>query len=479
MRLLQITTTEPQRIGLLEHVAAAEHIGENACPFLFIEAPMTKEDDGWFIRRCEVRAQMEMLRARELAHPEGAPVAEMPEDDDADTDLGRFCLTLAQAVKCCGAPIGGLVVVLTPMAMEDPLRWREEVAALVARPELSRVRWVIVDLQEPTCMDIARGLEKKARIVYARLDMKAVEADVDALLAGTETAPPGAGGLRLSGAAGPDEAPPKRYNAQTTTPEQIEKLAAEAGVPPAVLQVEPMQKLRGMITGAARAMRKGDVFEAISKQREARAFCRTIGWRKGAVMMALLLGGYALQADAPKTASAIFMEARAEATDEGMAEQAAQAQMALAAGLLLERKEDEAARAFAEAGRLAESLGSSVMAIEGYRMCGQLCMARGDDKHAAQAFVRALECAGEAKPEEKALSSAPEAARALATICRSHELVPQADALEAQALAMEQRPQVDETMEQRPQVDETMEQRPQVDERMAQQPQVEESGHVG
>ncbi|UQA63218.1 hypothetical protein [Polyangium aurulentum] len=438
LRLLHVTTADAIRIPVLEHVMAAEHDAENLCPFVCLEAPVEEGDDGWGIRAVELRVDMEALCEREATAPEGAAeVRSMPAEARAKTDLGRFLLELRVAVQCLGKPLAGLVVVLSPVWVRDVARWQEDVRALLAREDLGRVRWVLVDLEEPISLDVARGLGASAYLVDARIDVAALQEESDALAASIESAPSGAWGARATGAAGPDEAPPPRYNARALDPEELRALAEGANLPPEVLSVEPMQKLRALITGAARAARNRDVAGAVAKQREARAFCKGIGWRKGAVMMACLLGGYALQAGAPRAALDIFTEARDEATEEDMAELAAQAEMARGTCLLLEKRDDEAARSFAEAGMLAGELGSKVMAIEGYRMCGQILLGRGDEKHAVQAFVRALEYAEGATPQERATSSAAEAMHALASVCRAHRLGAQADALEAQAAAME------------------------------------------
>jgi hypothetical protein len=360
----------------------------------------------------------------------------MPEEAKADSELGVFCLELKAALKCLGKPLEGLVIVLTPVWVHDPARWVEDVAALVARRELSGVRWIVVDLDQPHCAGIGERLGESGHTVDARLAPKAVEADSVALLEGVLSAPKGATGMQLVGAAGPDEAAPLRVHERLASPEEIRAAAEKTGVPEAVLQIEPMHKLKGLIMEAAGAMRKRDPKHGVAKQREARAFCRGIGWVQGAVMLALMLGGYVMEANAPKTAGEIFVEAREEAKAAGIAELATQAQIAIGSGLVFEQKWEDAALAYVEAGRLAAEMGSTLMAIEGYRTAGQFLMARGDHEHAAQAFAHALKHAGKANPMEQKLSSAPEAARALASICRAHELKVQAESLEAQADTM-------------------------------------------
>ena len=144
-----------------------------------------------------------------------------------------------------------------------------------------------------------------------------------------------------------------------------------------------------------------------------------------------------MQGHAPDTAAAIFREARADAEAQKAPELAAQAQIALAAGLFAAKKTEEAALAYAEAGQLAAASGARMLAVEAYRMCGQLVAAQGDFPHAGQAFWRAIEIASDGEPEEWRLSSAPEAARALAALFRNHDRPETAECLERLAVEME------------------------------------------
>jgi hypothetical protein len=70
-------------------------------------------------------------------------------------------------------------------------------------------------------------------------------------------------------------------------------------------------------------------------------------------------------------------------------------------------------------------------------MAGQLLAEDGKLDDAARCFHRALEVAESGEPADRALSSAPDAAKTLAALCRRHGLVAQAEALEAQAARLE------------------------------------------
>lgn len=448
LRMMHVTTSDPIRISALEHIAAAEHHQDNLCPFVFLEAPTETTDDGWEIRSEELRADMEELAELHEKAGEGVTVRAMPREARAPSALGRFGLELRAALGCLGAPLAGLVVVLSPVWVRDAKQWMEDAAALVERPDLARVRWVIVDLDEPICAPVAEKLAKAALVVDARLDTGDVQRDVEAMFSAAASAPPGADGMRIAGMAGPDEAPPPhKVRTPPLTPQQArviaegrEKAHAEAiekGIPEALLRPEPMRKLRGFVMGAAGAMIKGEASRAVAFMREAKALCRTAGLGKLAVMMGLVMGGFAMQARAPDTAAAIFREARAEADAAELPALSAQAQLAVGSGLLAAGKPGEAALAFAEAGQLAAAQGERMFAIEAYRMAGQVLVSQRDFEHAAGAFWRAVQIASDGEPEEWRLSSGPEAARALGRIFREHGSADRAVWLERVAVEME------------------------------------------
>jgi len=184
-------------------------------------------------------------------------------------------------------------------------------------------------------------------------------------------------------------------------------------------------------------MSNGEASRAVAVMRDARRFCRQSGLTRLVPMMGLMIGGYAMQARAPMTASTCFREARADAETVGAPELVAQAQMAIAAGLLASHKNAEAALAFAEAGKLAAGVGARVMATEAYRTSGEILVGLRDFEHAVGAFWRAVQIASDGEPQEWRMSSGPEAARALARIFKEHGNDERAVWLERVAVEME------------------------------------------
>lgn len=156
--------------------------------------------------------------------------------------------------------------------------------------------------------------------------------------------------------------------------------------------------------------------------------------------MALVLGGYGLQAGHAAAAAEIFRDARDRATAQSLPELAAQAELARASALLVGKQTDAAAVVYADAGALAESAGVALLAIEAYRMAGQLLLSHGREPQAVATWRRALAVADAAPPEQQEGSSASDVARALAVVCRRHGLQEQARALDEQAASYEAPP---------------------------------------
>jgi tetratricopeptide (TPR) repeat protein len=437
VRLLHVVTTGPLRLAVLEHIAAAEHLGESRCPFFVLEAPCEAEDNGWTARTDELRDDGEELCELLERSDEGialAPVRAASTDTRTKTPFARFGVELRALVERLQAPLEGVVLVLAPLWVRAPKPWIEELTVLLCQNGFASVRWVIVDLEDAVCAPLSRALGRRARHVDARVDAAAARAETDEMLAAIKAAPSGATGARLCGAAGPPELPPPRKNEATAlTP----ALAMAAGVPEPLTNAALLQQLRALTLGAARSTRDGNAPEATRQQREALELCLNARLVRESVVMELVLGGYVLQGGAHTHALDVFHRARQRAEAAGFAELAVQAQLAVAGSLFAQRRTAEATAAYVEAGQLGAALRSPVLAIESYRMAGQLLAASGMVDFAGAAWRRALDLANAATPLDRKASSAAETARALAALCRTHRLTEQAAALEAQAAAIE------------------------------------------
>ena len=436
LRVMHVATSGLLRNTVLQHLTATELLKANTCPFFVLQAATEPEDDGWALRADELRAEWEELYQEVSGSEEFVPL--WPEQR-AQTPLGRFVLELREALAALRAPMTGIVVVLAPVWVRDVKRWREDLTALLEARYLSRARFVVVEADEAYSLPVMESLGTAVERVDARIDDAVLKDEMDARMEAMKNAPPGATGPQLIGAAGPSVAPPPRKDAPPAlSPEQREAMAKQAGIPAAMLDPDAMRDLQVLVLSAAAAMRDQNAVEAVQLQRQARDLCVDRGLTREAVVNELVLAGYALQGGNPEGALEVFRDARKRAEGAQLAEMAVQAQMAVGSCLLVLKRPETAAGAYAEAGNMGVAAGAPILAIEAYRMCGQLLVSKGQLEDGATAFRRALDTAEKAGEDAKKNSSASEAARALAGVCRKHGLTQQAESLEAQAAAIEQ-----------------------------------------
>lgn len=439
VRVLHVLTSQLLRTPVLEHLCANEYYDFNTCPFFVLEGATEPGDDGWLVRCEELRGDWEALAAEA---PEGAMAPLWPAQR-AQAPVARFGLELGAALSLLRPPMTGLVIVLAPLVLRDAPQWRRDLGILLRERALSRARFILVELEEaasyPVLDELPAGSVER---VDAKIDDRALAAEMDQRIDLMANAPPGATGPILAGAAGPRVAPPpRRRQATPMTPAQREERAKELGIPAAYLDPDVMQALRVLVMRAAQALRDGRAPEAVRYQREARDHCVAHGMPREAVVAELVLAGYVLQGGSPERALDVFRDAARRAETGQLGDLAVQAHMAIASCLLVLERVEDAAVAYAEAGKLGMASGATVLAIEAYRMCGQLLASRNRLEEAATAFRRALEAADRTPPEQRPATSAPDAARQLAALCRKHGLHQQADSLEAQAAALEEIPE--------------------------------------
>ncbi|RKG96085.1 hypothetical protein D7V97_36110, partial [Corallococcus sp. CA053C] len=397
----------------------------------------------------EVRSDWDELRALLAQDTPAIALSGMAPAPRAQEPLVRFGLDVSEALRRLVSPLDGLVLVLAPVWVGDARKWAQDIQLLLARPELARARWVVVESDGPHLTTLVQSLGAQAESVDARVSDAAVAGNMAQVLAAMTAASAGATGFQAIGAAGPRADPPPRQVSTASLNQAqpqggvdggMQKGATFMGIPSALMDKEFQKALRLKVFGAAHSLREGRAAEAVREQTEARDLCLAAGLMREACTLEVALGGYVMQAGQPQKALQLFREAGARATSQGLPEVAVQAQLAQGAALLTLQRTDDAVIAYSEAGRLGMEGSSPVLAIEGYRMAGQLLAARGRLQEATFAWRRALETAEKASPDERRSSTAPEAARQLASLCRKHGLKAQAESLEAQALVLESPP---------------------------------------
>jgi tetratricopeptide (TPR) repeat protein len=442
LRLLHVVTSNELRLSVLQQIAAHEHLPGNRAPYFILETPYEPDANGWDDRALELRADMDELR--DLLAKAERPVALPPMPDAArgPTGMAAFAVDLRAAVDCLTPHLEGIVTVLAPVWVNEPQGWVRDLDRLLARPELAQVRFVVVDIGEPLAQPISDRLGALAEQVDARIDRRRFDAEMRAQLANMKDASAATGGMAMGGFPGPKGVvpPPRPRAAAPAGPEQLAKAAAEAGVPVAVLDPAKMQQIRVAILGAAHAASEKRFDAAVQHQLEARDLCGEHGLFEQVVTMEVMLGSYMLQAGRPDLALDVFARAVEEAKRRGFGQLAVQAQMAKGSAYFLLKRELDAITAYAEAGRLGAELDAPILAIEGYRVAGQYLAQRGDVGGAAKAFQRALDLAHELPPEDRATTTAAEAARKLAALCRKHGRTIEADYLNALAADLESPP---------------------------------------
>ncbi len=441
LRLLSVRSSGELRKVAASHLQRLEFHADNRSPWVVLEEPWTAEDDGWQARANRLAEDWERRRqafAKEgialpavVAQGEGGARARPPSGGRAAGPEARLLPFVQAASDVLGAarePLRGLVLVLAPSSVEQGAALEAELEVLLAVERLAACRWVLVlgdDVAPPR-----RLLEKLGAAALecdARVDPAAVERDAEALATPDVRA----------GLAGPRGVkPPRRVDDPAELPpEQRDAELRKAGVDPRYLDEAP--QLRARVVGAALAMKRGQGAEAVRLQREARDLADGLGLHPVKVIcqiaLASYLSGLGHEAEALRELEAAALHAKARA----LPVQESQAQLALGLLHALGRRRPQATEAYVRAARAAEAGESPLIAIEAWRLAGQLALEGKLPGPATTAFKEAIRVAEGAEPAVARVSSAPEAARALAVLCRRHGLAAQAESLEAQARAME------------------------------------------
>ena len=177
---------------------------------------------------------------------------------------------------------------------------------------------------------------------------------------------------------------------------------------------------------------------AVSLQANAVRACATIP--RLSALLELTLGTYRLQAGDEIGARKTFQQVAMRAEAAGLLDLACFALTAWGASLAPSTSRPdirEAAAHYTRAGEVAQTAGEPLLAVESFRMAGQLAARAGDESGAITAWQRALAAASAAPLEVAALSSGPLVARTLAKLLLTHGSSAAANSLLSQADEME------------------------------------------
>lgn len=434
LRVLSVGVDLALRDGALAVVMGLEHHAENRSPFVRLDEPHRRDDGGWWRRLEALRAAHEERRAGMAEHGYALPPLPPPPGREQHA-LSAFAVQLHQLLVASCAPLRGLVVVLAPAGVEDPAHLEHELLWLVNMPALGEVRFVVVDLGAPSIG--GGGLGDAHARVECRVDELEARRELRASIEAAESAVPGAPGPARTGAAWPrGVAPPSRRPRTPLGAEQRAALAASLGVPGGLLD-PGLAALRPMLLRGALSLREGDAMAAVEQQRRAVAHAQGLGLERESLVMELVLVTYMLQAGHAREAEELCLSIARRAEAGGFHDVAAQARMTAGSLRLVARDPEQAAVYYGQAGQGARDAGELPLAIEGYRMAGELRLDAGDQPQARRLLLEALDLGKQLPPGQARQTTAPLAGRQLAAVFRSLGLAHDAARLEAEAARLE------------------------------------------
>ncbi|WP_437478990.1 hypothetical protein WME75_31790 [Sorangium sp. So ce1014] len=441
LRLLVVRTSGDLRGAVLDLLPGFEFHADNRSPWIVLDDARVGEDAGWMARSNRLAAAWE--RRREAYARDGIEVGAVPLPATASLRqsatagpspyLSVFELMTGAVLRASREPLRGLVLVVAPTIVDDARALDEEVARLLAARELAACRIVLVlDLDEPPprrAMAVAGPLAVETRCA---VEPRQKQADFTAFLA---SAPDGA--RASGGVVGPrGVAPPRRVDAPPELPrEQRDALLRGAGINPAF--VDESARFRDQILGAALAMQQGRGPDAIAQQRSACDLAASLDLAVVEVICRVTLASYLSALGRPEAAVDELERAVSVARAHRLPQQESQALLALGLVHALGQRFTDAARAYVNAARTAEAAGSPLLAIEGWRLAGQLGLLINAEEQAIDCLKEAVRVAADSEPDVAQLSSGPEAARRLAALCRARGWRVQAASLEEQADRLE------------------------------------------
>jgi tetratricopeptide (TPR) repeat protein len=389
LRLWLVRHDENLRAPVLTLLPKLEFHADNFSAWPVLPDPHTKADRGWQPRanRLAEDWQRRVEAFAEQGITQGAVIAVQ-----SPRALDAFRATAAAIGKSMVEPLRGLVVVLAPTIVEDPVALESALTELMGDPALQHCRWVLaldLDVPPPRVLLDALGPEHSLTTV-CRVDEAQQKRDLEAMIGDGEPA--------RFGVAGPvGVVAPKRVDDPPPLPKEVrDEELRRSGIEPALF--DRAAEIRVKVLQASIAMKEGRGPEAVLRQREARDLYTDVGkpdlWVILQVTLASYLSGTGQRALAKRELQLAIEQARAHQLGR------LEAQSHLALGMLhaLDDEAGDAIRSYTEAARVAEQADERVLAIEAWRTAGQLAVGHGQDQPAANALQQALRLAGEVAP---------------------------------------------------------------------------------
>lgn len=425
LRLLYATADPAIRNDLLEVAAACEHSHPVHTMVAVLETGADATDGHWAERGDELRQNYDELRQLALVEPDGDAMPELPPRSSAARGLACFAADVAAVARALPAACDVLTVVLAPIERDSAAsaRWESDLRALLSArsPELARARFVVVDVDGPSCEALVRELDEAASSLDARVPHQAASAALETLLVSLQRVPAGACGSRALGMAGPSIAPPPRPGATSQLPPpQVRDAAISRGVRPELVDADWARRLAVLELGASQAAAKSDHERACVLQRQAVNMLAQSGDAKRTVGAELALVAYALAGDAIAAAEHAIAATRARAVKAQLAQELVIVDLVRASVHIRAKRPGQAAELYGELARRVEARGDNpILAIELYRLCGATAEALPGYQSAARtAYERSVGLAQRTPAVDRMGSSAPIAARSLGAMHR-------------------------------------------------------------
>lgn len=423
LRLLHVTCSSDLRATALKVLGGViEFHPDNRSPVIVLEDAWTTAEPGWGVRAQRMVEHWEG-RVRVLAE-EGIELGSLSGQRPASADpLGAFGGWLHLILQAVREPLHGVVLVLAPARVEEPETFEREVRELMRRSELAAARWVIMDVQEAALEGLHEELGERAMRCECVRDDAAFAQDLNALMTSVDPEMPGPA---KAGAAWPRGVIPPPRPGEPPPPSEEEQEAmdlelAAAGANPALAGEQGVRMQQYMIAAAVH-LKQGNRPQAVECQAHACRIAYDSGAQREALVQHLVLAGYKLAASMEAEAWTDYTSASQRAEEWSCHLEHAQANLALALMEARHGRHAEAAAHYGAAAEAARQADATGLAIESWRLAGQMAAEADLDERAAECFHRAIELAEGAEPEVAKSSSAPEAARQLAARLRHRGL---------------------------------------------------------
>jgi len=404
LRLLHITAQAEERAEVLTILAALEFHADARGPVVVLPDAAAGPGRGWAYR-------VERLRAEHAARTEAdqplGPFVWSDEHTERDpiARFGAAARAMVDAIATMPESSSTLTLVLAPTQIEEPATWCAELRALLERPELAAVRWIVVD--EGQGAPVAAKLSAVEGKTWARAHEVAPEPfDLGGLSASIEVAEDGTVDLRRFGRAGPKGVrPPARRGRDEPAPD-------------ATLDAR-------LVLAAAAAAQSGDFVTAVKTQKAACDRTQQ-GPAEPHILCQMTLAGYLLAGGHPDASAAQYETAAQLAADAEHVELEAQARLARGAIFETQGQHREAVAEYCLAARGAEQgEQSAVTAICAWCAAGRHAESLGNNLESIGAYTEALRIARK-NPDAATVADAPSIARQLAEVLRRVELAKQA-----------------------------------------------------